>query len=302
MIFAEYDSPAPVPASGPAPAGAGPEPKADLPEAPARAPDGPAVRVAERGVSVRGPFLEFWEAFGRTVCGLPLTDEILVDGVRCQVFDNLLLEEWLPGRVRPMAAGAAWLAARARARPVGVNGHGPGAAPVGLVDLVGRLPAAPGAAYPTRTLADIRYLVIHHTGAPIEVGPRQIAEEHVQALGWPGIGYHYVVGADGTAWRTQDLTAISHHARQFNPVAAGIALAGDLSEADPPPAQLAGAAALLADLLDRLGLPLEAVRGHGEVVPTPCPGAAFARWKPELLDAVRRARTGGAGVPAAGAP
>jgi len=298
VIFSEYDR-----AAAP-PAGAtlrreqtAPEPvDAPFPEAPSRRADAAAF-VAERGHPVRGPFLAFWEAYGQALCGLPVSGELLIDGVRTQVFDNLVLREPSPGRVEPAPMGAAWLAL---SRATAGTRHDLGQ-PI-VVDLVGQLPTAAGAAYPVRTLADIRYLVVHHTGAPIEVGPSEIAAEHVEALGWPGIGYHYVVGADGTAWRTQDLTAISHHARQFNPVAAGIALAGDLSEADPPPAQLAGAAALLADLLDRLGLPLEAVRGHGEVVPTPCPGAAFARWKPELLDAVRRARTGGAGVPAAGAP
>lgn len=309
MIFAEYDAPAAfqTPTQNqpqtPPPAGGAPETATSLPAAPARASAGPVVPVAERGVVVRGPFLDFWEAFGRTVCGLPLTDEVLVDGVRCQVFDNLLLEEWEPGRVRPMAAGAAWLANRAEARRRGANGHVPDAAPAGVVDLVGQLPTAPGAAYATRTLADIRYLVVHHTGAPIEVGPRQIAQEHVHALGWPGIGYHYVIGADGTAWRTQDLTAVSHHARQFNPVAVGIALAGDLAHGAPPDVQLEGAARLIADLANRLGLPPEAIRGHGEMVATPCPGDAFlSDWKPRLLAAVERARRGVAASPEPGAP
>lgn len=288
MIFAEYD--APPAEAAPTPPLDRPEPT-DLPAAPARPAAEPTVRVPERDVAVRGAFLGFWDAFGRTLCGLPLTDEVLVDGVRCQVFDHLVLEEWAPGQVRPAAIGGAWLAARARGGAV--NGRGPSAASLPVVDLVGHLAEAPGAAYPTRTLADIRYLVVHHTGAPIEVGPRQIAEEHVHALGWPGIGYHYVVGADGTAWRTQDLTAISHHARQFNPVAVGVALAGDLAHAAPPPEQLDGAARLLADLADRLGLPPEAIRGHGEMVATPCPGDAFlADWKPRLLAAVARARRG----------
>lgn len=287
MIFAEYDNPS-----------AQPETAGAFPVAPPRPLGEHGASVAERGVRVGGPFLAFWEAFGQTLCGLPLTDEILIDGVRSQVFDNLVLEEHAPGRVRPAACGAAWLALAGRSP---ANGHVPTTGDSAAIDLVGQLPTASAASYASRTLADIRYLVVHHTGAPIEIGPRQIAEEHVNALGWPGIGYHFVVGADGTVWRTQDLTTTSHHARQFNPVSVGIALVGDLTHGAPPPDQLDGAARLVADLADRLGLPLEAVRGHGEMVPTACPGEAFLDgWKAQLLAAAGRARR--AAAPAATLP
>ena len=237
------------------------------------------------GVSVSGPFLAFYEHFGPTICGTPLTGEVMFEGRRIQVFEHLALEENAAGLVRPRALGAEWMA-----RLADSDGHRSDGDTLQIIDLTDQLSSlGSGGTYETRPLADIRYLVIHHTGAPPEIGPVTIAEEHIEGNGWPGIGYHYVVGEDGTVWRTQDLTTISHHARQFSAVSVGIALAGDLIDAIPPPAQIDRAAALAAELLDELGLPVSAVRGHREMVETRCPGDAFMRvWRPRLLDAVRQ--------------
>jgi len=52
--------------------------------------------------------------------------------------------------------------------------------------------------YETRPLSKIRNLIIHHSAAPASVGPRRIAAYHVKKQDWPGIGYHFLVGEDGT--------------------------------------------------------------------------------------------------------
>jgi hypothetical protein len=237
--------------------------------------------VPETGHHLGGPFLAFYEHYGPTLCGYPITDVVMEDGVPCQYFQCLALEEHIPGRVRLKPLGEAWLATAATRGPATETP----APPMG--DIAARLPRHPHLTYATRPLADIRYLVIHHTGAAPDVGAVAIATEHVETNGWPGIGYHYVVGADGAIQRTQDLTVVSYHARQFNPAAVGIALAGDFGQALPPARQLEATAELLAGLLADLGLPPEAVRGHREMVPTACPGELFlGTWKPALMRAV----------------
>lgn len=238
-------------------------------------------RVPETGFSVAGPFRAFYEHYGPTLCGFPISDVRLEDGRRCQYFQCLALEEHAPGRVRLKPLGEAWLAmAGASASATETP------APV-VVDLTARLPRHPRLHYPTRALAEIRYLVLHHTGAGAEAGPEAIAAEHVATNGWPGIGYHFVVDPAGVVYRTQDITVVSYHARQFNPAAVGIALMGDLANAGPPPAQLAAVADLAAGLLLDLGLPPDALRGHREMVPTTCPGEWFlAGWKLDLARAV----------------
>ena len=265
-----------------------------LPPAPPRADDSPSLRAAQTGRQVRGPFLALWTNFGPTLCGEPLTDEVLIDGRRAQVFERVVLEEIAPDRVVPMNIGAQWLQAAAEGRD---GRGGPPSEAIVIADRTAELaaaaddgaPPAPGslARYPRRTLSDIRFIVLHHTGGPPDLGPAAIARAHRQSFGWPGIGYHFVVDADGGVHQTQDLTVVSHHARQFNAASVGVALCGDFDDASPPAGQLDRAAALVAHLVDRLGLPLDAVRGHGELVPTSCPGASFADgWRDAFLDAV----------------
>jgi hypothetical protein len=232
------------------------------------------------------PFLAFYEHYGPALCGLPITDARLEDGLRCQYFQCLALEEHEPGRVRLKRLGEAWLA---QGEPAAPPPPGP------VAELGDSLARHPRQSYPRRALADIRYLVIHHTGAAAEVGPVEIAQEHVAVNDWPGIGYHFVVGADGAVSRTQDLTVVSYHARQFNPAAVGIALQGDFSQGPPPTAQLEATADVVAGLVADLGLPPDALRGHCEMVPTDCPGPHFLDgWKPLLERAVmaRLARLG----------
>jgi hypothetical protein len=239
--------------------------------------------IPETGYRVSGPFLAFYEHYGPSLCGLPISAVVVEQSRRCQYFQCLALEEHQPGRVRLKPLGEAWLALTGPATALADRAADPAA----MVDLVDHLARHPELRYPVRALAEIRYLVIHHTGSAPDVGPEAIAAEHVGANGWPGIGYHFVVGADGTVYRTQDLTVASHHARQFNPVAVGIALAGDLAFGSPTPEQLAATAGLAARLLADLGLPPDAVRGHREMVPTPCPGEGFLNgWKRDLDQAI----------------
>jgi len=263
-----------------------------LPPAPARSTVTPRRIVGARGVTVAGPFLAFYEHFGPTLCGEPLTGEVLVDGARAQVFENLVLREDAQGRARPMPIGDEWLRGRAVDGVAGWDSRalGSGGA-LDVIDLTAALERAadPAAEYPRRALADIRYIVIHHSGADAGIGPDAIAREHVRAFGWPGIGYHFVVGPDGTVWQTQDMTVVSHHARQFNQVAVGIGLAGNFAHTVPPEAQLYGAGRLAGRLLDELGLPSRALRGHRELVETACPGETFLPlWKQRLAGIARR--------------
>jgi hypothetical protein len=239
----------------------------------------------ETGHAVAGPFRGFLEAYGVTVCGYPISDARVEDGVRTQYFEHLALEEDEPGHVRLKRLGEAWLARSAASAAEAVESQSAPMADVErpILDLTAELPRHPTRSYPMRSLGDIRYLVLHHTGAPADVTPEMIAREHVQANGWPGIGYHYVVSAAGDIFRTQDITVVTHHARQFNPVSVGLALSGDFTSSVPTPDQLDATAEVLARLRLDLGLPPTSLRGHREMVPTPCPGDTFmSLWKPRL--------------------
>ena len=277
----------------PPPAGAGPPTTPDdvsgapavSPQASSAPPFEPSRYVPETGKTVVGPFLAFYDHYGVTLCGLPITDVVVEDGMRRQYFQHLALEEHLAGRVRLRPLGEAWLETAARQAASSLP---PATAPE-VSDVTAVLPRHPHRHYEQRTLGEIHYLVIHHTGDHA-LGPEAIARQHVDENGWPGIGYHYLVDPAGRAYKTQDLTTVSFHARQFNQAGVGIALVGDLATSLPPLGQLAATGRLAAHLLGELGLPVENLRGHNELVATPCPGQYFLGvWKSQLLDSVHTA-------------
>jgi hypothetical protein len=216
------------------------------------------------------------------MCGEPITPVLDSASGPVQYFENLALLAAADGRVALLPIGAAALRDR-EAHAIVVPADGGGSEHV-VQDVSRDLPHHATRRYATRPLSLIRHLVLHHTGASATLSPAEIAIEHVEANGWPGIGYHFVIDRRGNIAQTQDLTVETYHARQFNPASVGIALAGDFSSSVPDPAQLEAAAILLCDLLRDLGLPLGAIRGHREMVQTTCPGEAFGTlWKPRLL-------------------
>lgn len=255
----------------------------------------------ETGCTVEGAFLDFLQKYGIDFCGLPLTDSFLDGGAPTQYFQRLALEEASPGQLRLKAIGAEVIHLREQlrqeklaplAQPSGIVLAVP---PFELVNRVGSLPRHATLRYASRPLDYIRQLVIHHTGAPTSVGAEQIAGYHVTTLGWPAIGYHFIIDQDGRVCQTNALATISHHARQYNGSGVGIALTGNLDHVAPPSAQLDGAAVLCAWLLRELNLPIESIKGHQELVSVTCPGDQWlegARWKFALMDRVERLLAG----------
>jgi len=164
-----------------------------------------------------------------------------------------------------------------------------------ITDIVEQLPrsADPGNQYARRSLAQIRFLVLHHTGSDDPaITPQELAELHVKdpKHQWPGIGFHYFISADGTIYQTNRLETVCYHVVNNNPTSVGIVLSGRFSDAMPTAAQIESAAGLVAWLLQELRLPPESVVGHREFADqqTDCPGSTWPAWKEILLDKVRR--------------
>ncbi len=148
-----------------------------------------------------------------------------------------------------------------------------------IIDVRARLPASRHRKYSSRRLAAISRLVVHHSGTDGGT-PESFAAYHTYTLGWPGIGYHYVIARDGTVYKTNALSAVSYHARGANLNGVGVCLVGDFNRGRPAEAQLQS----LRELLRVLGLHLPGaqVTLHREVPGsrTSCPGRNFTR---ELL-------------------
>ena len=145
--------------------------------------------------------------------------------------------------------------------------------------------------YGSRPLNQIDRIVIHHTAIPPTVGAERIAQHRVDTQGWPAIGYHYFITGEGQIQQTNELTTVSYHAGdQYNPVAVGIAFAGDFTSAIPSPVQMDAGAQLIAWLIQTLNLSPEAAYGYKELVVTQSPGDqwdAGAMWGAQLRQRIQ---------------
>ncbi|MFC1975708.1 peptidoglycan recognition family protein [Chloroflexota bacterium] len=145
--------------------------------------------------------------------------------------------------------------------------------------------------YGSRPLNQIDRIVIHHTALPPTVGTERIARHRVDTQGWPAIGYHYFITGEGQIQQTNELTTICYHAGdQYNPVAIGLAFAGDFTNAIPSPIQMDAGAQLIAWLIQELNLSPEAVYGYKELVVTQSPGNQWdsgAMWGTQLRQKIQ---------------
>lgn len=115
-------------------------------------------------------------------------------------------------------------------------------------------------------------IILHHT-ASADVSAATIHGWH-QGQGWIGIGYHYVIRANGTIERGRPEDAIgSHSGPQGNGDSIGVVLTGNFEIGAPSTAQMIALAKLIKELRSRYGD--LTVIGHRDVMPTACPGKNF---------------------------
>jgi len=155
-------------------------------------------------------------------------------------------------------------------------------------DVSGTLPQNPAKAYPMRTHADIKRMILHHTATPPNITVERIAQFQVNDRGLPGITYHFCVTAEGKVYQTQYLETVANHAGEHSRDSVGVCLIGNFTSAPPPQAQLNAAATLLAQLCLQLGLTADQIVGYSEIERTQSPGATWSTWKAPLLNEVRR--------------
>ncbi len=189
--------------------------------------------------------------------------------------------------IQSLQAGPAQPAAPARAaRPA-------------IKDITDQLPKHPNLRYDTRAQGSITHLAIHHSAAPANVAPSSIAAYHV-SQGWPGIGYHFLVEADGTIYQVNRLETIAYNVYNNNSCLVGICTAGNFNDVIPTPLQIERLGDLVAWLMQELGIPIERVLGHREYPEsaTECPGNQWQsgqKWRDLLQTRVRAVQAAAAG-------
>ena len=115
-------------------------------------------------------------------------------------------------------------------------------------------------------------VIIHHT-ASADVPASTIHQWHLNQ-GWSGIGYHFVVRANGVVERGRPELAIGAHAGSAgNGDSIGIVLTGNFETGAPSTAQMIALTELINELRGRYGN--LTVIGHKDVMATACPGKNF---------------------------
>ena len=184
-----------------------------------------------------------------------------------------------------------------------------------IVDMIGKLETHPTLPpYATRT-RPITLIAVHHTDTPLTHTVQNIAHYHVFGVRkrgdeiikdqWPGIAYHYIVAPDGVIYHCQPDNVRSYQVGgEPNNYAVAVSLIGRFMRTDlnnqpqppekqePTPAQMDSATQLIAWLMQKYNVPLEAqfkdgvpetgVVGHRDIWEkvqkgtTECPGD---QWK-----------------------
>ncbi|MFQ5613743.1 MAG: N-acetylmuramoyl-L-alanine amidase [Anaerolineae bacterium] len=253
------------------------------------------------GHTVKGAFLKFFDAYGLDICGYPISEQFVENGLQSQYFQRIALEETSPGQIRLKLVGTEALTSRERiaALETQLALSGNAVPPPSIKNIVSTLPQHPTNKYPSRPTSDIKRIIIHHTVLGPSVGPDRIARVLVDR-GRPAITYHYFVGADGTIFQTNQLTTVSEHTEGHNADSIAVAFAGDFTQAVPTQAQIKSGARLIAYLMGLLGIPASSVMGAKEVFNTQSPGQQWdsgRRWKATLLKQINTDLKSAGGAP-----
>ena len=141
-----------------------------------------------------------------------------------------------------------------------------------------------------RSLSQVKYLAIHHSGGPDTQTPNDIADFHINKNGWGGIGYHFLVAKNGTVFYVGDIGTARANVANLNEQVIGICLIGNFMDGNlPSPEQLDSSNKLCNFLINFLALSnipsWDNIRGHKELPgqSTTCPGDSWDSWKEKLL-------------------
>ncbi len=120
-------------------------------------------------------------------------------------------------------------------------------------------------------------IVVHHSASDIDTTIEDIHNWHLNN-GWSGIGYHYIIYADGTIYRGRPEKVKGAHAYQdstheANTNGIGICLIGDFTSSKPTNTQMTSLIWLIKNIWTRY--PNISVIRHSDVMSTACPGSSF---------------------------
>lgn len=136
-----------------------------------------------------------------------------------------------------------------------------------IIDVRGKLPVHPSKKYKERLLNSIKYVAVHHSLTDDIPGGKDVeafAKYHIDTNDWPGIGYHYVIDADGTVYKCNSASKWTYHVGEHNKFAIGICMVGDFRDDIPSFEQYDALIKLLKEIVNAYGIRPENILGHSE--------------------------------------
>ena len=149
----------------------------------------------------------------------------------------------------------------------------------------------PGGIRQGRSGVLVREIILHcaatrpdwMAGRPLQDQIAEIRRWHVQINGWKDVGYHWLIGRDGSVLPGRPETEIGAHVRGRNSGTLGVCLLGGYESAASDrfrdhytPAQGAALERLLREISART--PVARVSGHNDYAAKACPGFNVLRW------------------------
>ncbi len=121
---------------------------------------------------------------------------------------------------------------------------------------------------------DVQYIIVHDQGASGDPPASAIRRDHMQNRGWSDIGYHWVIRKDGDVEAGRPESRAGAHVAgptvtipNLNARSLGVMITDQLPFDRVPRAQQQALVEKVAQLCLQYGVPVDNVRGHGEVEP-----------------------------------
>lgn len=131
----------------------------------------------------------------------------------------------------------------------------------------------------------VKKITVHHTDDASALHKmtdlqflRAIENHHRNTRKWACIGYHFIIGRDGTVYEGRPLQYQGAHASSNNPNNIGISLIGNFNKTAPGVNQMKSLQGLLYKLRQEFNVSASSVYGHTHLGQTQCPGKYLKRW------------------------
>jgi N-acetylmuramoyl-L-alanine amidase len=126
----------------------------------------------------------------------------------------------------------------------------------------------------------INKIFVHHSASSQQNTTRDMIDQWHKDRGWTGVGYHYVIEADGSMMMGRPFAKVGAHVKGHNKNSIGICVVGNYETEDfaMTPGQEQSLSVLLRGLLDEFDLDAGEIYGHMELGQTACPGQHLFKW------------------------